>query len=346
MKLLSLVFFLFILQAYSQDTTPRGRSFTFENDTLTRSEVIEYNDLHLRIYSISVNHKRNDTTEIFTHYNNDNKLAYYVQNGPYFRDRFDTTFYTYEKNITIITNRSKNSLHVRKLDSLNRRMSSFRKSFDDFGRLIIHDADSTFYDDSTHTERSVSYRKIDIPLIKIEADLKFNPDKEVLNSDKNLSKDLSDSIFNKKKFELKNESIVRKNAAGQALEIKSGNGTAGKYKYDSLGRLVYLEVRNSHKSDTTFMKYTYETIGDTLIKTDWKLQSANDISPVKGTVYKESVSQIDGQALWSQVFIGGELFSDSKRIYNEQNQIIKLINRRMQEGRWIETKHVYEYEEF
>jgi hypothetical protein len=273
MKTITLLL-LFAFQAVSQDTTLLVRQSTLENDTLTRLKSIEYNTEHLPVYSISVNYKTNDTTEVFTHYNSDNKRSSYVVNGHYFRDRWDTTFFTYENNISIITQTGRNYERIRKTDSLGRSLSSSSKSFNDTGRLMIHKVDTTFYDDINYISKSKSYRKTDFPRFKktqsketqrmyIEGEVievELPPNMDIPEIDKpNMSNN---------KFELISENTSIRNKAGQALEIRNGNSTKGKYEYDSLGRIIYLEVKKSQKGDTTFMKYTYEVIGDTLIKTD------------------------------------------------------------------------------
>lgn len=352
MKIINLILFFCAFQAISQDTFLLVRQSTFENDTLTRLNSIEYNSKKLPIYSISVNYKRKDTTEIFTEYNSDNKISQYVQSGPYFRDRWDTTFYSYENDLTIITQSGRNYERIRKTDRLGRSLSSSSKSFNDTGRLIIHNVDTTFYDDLNYVQTSKSYRKIDIPKPK------FNPSKETHRMyldghvvDVELPSridftEIDKPKMNNNKFELKAVTKVIRNKAGQALEIIKRNDTTGRYEYDSSGRMIYLEVKNSQKGDTTFMSYSYEIIGDTLIKTDWKMQSREDAKPIKGTVYKESIAKVDGNTLWRYVFVDGLLIAESNRAYNAENQLTRIVIRREKEVEWSEIKYVYEYKKF
>lgn len=352
MKTIILLLFFCAFQAISQDTLLLVKQSSFENDTLTRLTTTKYNSKKLPIYAVTVNYKRNDTTEIFTQYNSENKKSQYVVNGPYFRDRWDTTFYSYENDITVTTQTGKKYERIRKTDSLGRQLSSSSKSFNDTGRLIIHRVDSTFYDDLNYAQTSKSYRKVDIPKPK------FNSSKETHRMyvdghavDVELplmieAPEIDKPNVRNKKFELTAVTKVIRNEAGQALETIKGNDTTGRYEYDSLGRIIYLEVKNSQKGDTTFMSYSYEIIGDTLIKTDWKMQSREDVNPIKGTVYKESILRIDNDPIWSLVFTNDELSSEYFKLYDENNFLREFIMRRKDKGVWTEKKYVYEYEKF
>lgn len=351
MKLILLLCFFWTTQTFSQDTLLLVRQFTIENDTLTRLNNTKYNSEKLAFYSITVNYKRNDTTEVFTQYNSENKKRQYVVNGPYFRDRWDTTFYSYENDLTITTQTGKKYERIRKIDSLGRSLSSSSKSFNDTGRLIMHIVDSIFYDDLNYVQTSKSYRKIDIPKAK-------TPSKETHRMylgghvvDVELPSRIDVTVIDKpnlsnKEFELTAVTKVVRNKAGQALRIIKGNVTTGRYEYDSLGRITYLEVKNSQQGDTTFMSYSYDIIGDTLIKTDWKLQSQEDKMPVKTMVVKESIAKIDGNTLWRYIYVDGQLIAESNRTYNDENQLTRILLRRKKEGEWSEIKYVYEYEKF
>jgi hypothetical protein len=76
------------------------------------------------------------------------------------------------------------------------------------------------------------------------------------------------------------------------------------------------------------------------------MQSRDDTIPVQSTVVKESITKIDGNPRWTQVFNNDELTAESYIVYNDNNQLLRFVTRGKSEGKWSEIKYVYEYVEF
>lgn len=364
MKSIFLIILTITTFSFSQDTLLMVSRKTYKNDTLYSHLQNQYNKHFSPVYSITVNFERNDTTEIFRKYNDENKLLMYVQNGPYFRDRFDTTFYAYENGLTIIRQPRQNHENIRKEDSLGRHVFSSKKSYKN-GKLILHRIDSVFYDDENHIRTSRSYEKRDTPplvsnshveeIIEVDGEwVKVKvPRSDVSFPVKVAARDAynyepSDTI--KKTFELKTEVVVKKNEQGQALSLRtqysSGEYKTGEYKYDSLGRQIYTAVEDSWRDKQTFIKYTYKIKGDTLIRRQWKLNAADDRNPKLQSLSKESIHKVNGNPTWQYSFVDDEMVGEFFSKYNESGLVISSEWRRKVEGEWEKTRTIYEYERF
>lgn len=367
MKSLIIFFCIFSFRVLSQDTLLVTHRHTFENDTITHTKSIKYNLKHLPTYTISVDYKRMDTTEVYTSYNDKGQITSYVVNGPYFREKWDTTLYTYHGDTTIISTITKNSQemreHIREEDILGRQFFSSNKTYDSKGILIILKLDSTFYDDDNYTQISRGYRMYDFPKMKQTPQANTTPSEPIYRYESNSIEETSnynmvdiddfpliETTNNKVKLQLTYSSFIQRNKQGLALIIMTkylNKGySSGKYEYDSLNRLILEDVIQDKGKKRQVNQYAYEIIGDTLIKTSLRTTYSADTVSTKGLTIKESIVKINEKPLWILSYLNDELISEYHSVFDDENRLLNYWNVGKKNEKWIETRIVFEYEVF
>ncbi|MDD2983812.1 MAG: hypothetical protein PHQ74_10530 [Crocinitomicaceae bacterium] len=367
MKSLIILFCVFSIRVLSQDTLLVTHRHTFVNDSLTHTHSITYNAKHLPTYTISVDYKRMDTTEVYTSYNEKGRKTSYVVNGPYFREKWDTTLYTYNGDTTITSKITKNPHQIieylRKEDILGRQFFSSSKTYDSARILIFQKLDSTFYDDDNYSQISRGYRMYDFPKMKQTRQVNTTPSEPIYRYESNSygetynynmvdieSFPLIETTNTKVKLQLTYSSVIQRNKQGQALIImtKSLNKeySSGKYEYDSLNRILLEDVIQDQGKKRQVNRYNYEIIGDTLIKTSWRTTYSADTVSTKGLTIKESIVKINDKPLWTQGYLNEELISEYYQVFDSENRLLNYCSSRKDKGKWTETRVVFEYKNF
>ncbi len=365
MKSLIILFCVFSVRVLSQDTLLFTHRYVFENDTSTNLKSIYYNSQYLPEYTISVNYKTMDTTEVYTSYNEKGRKTSYVVNGPYFREKWDTTLYTYNGDTTIISKITKSPLQIseylRKEDVLGRQLLSWTKTYDETGILIFQKIDSIFYDDENDTEIGREYRMYNFPVNKQTPKVNLNPSEPFFRHE-SIEETFNQSMVDiqsfplikttnpKMKLQLTHSRFTQRNKQGQVLtsmtKYLNKEYSSGRYEYDSLNRILLEDVIQDQGKKRQVNRFNYEIVGDTLIKTSWRTTYSKDTVSIKGLTIKESIVKINDKPLWTLGYFNEELISEYYQVFDSENRLLNYCSRRKDKGKWIETRVVFEYKNF
>ena len=330
MKLLIFLLSFLGFQAVAQDTLLAVGERRYENNELIGTSSNEYNSQYLPIHSLSVNYKRNDTTEVYTSYDSKNRVIMSVVNGPYFRDKWDTTCYAYSLDTTIMTQESKNYQRIRKTDSLNRSHYFSSKSFNETGRLIVHRVDSSFYNDDTYTQTSRSYVMEDYP--KPERTHEVNPDGEYFI----IEELVVEKTDEEKGLKLRGSTLIQRDEHGLGVKLvirhRGDAHCVGNYTHDTLGRPLTVDVNNVYEKTHSLTEYEYSVDGDTLITNSWRTDFTGDSTRVKMKTRKELHSNTEHIHPWDQVFSDDELVAEYFKLYDDKI-LMGIVHRRKVKGK-------------
>ncbi|RFC53397.1 hypothetical protein DXU93_13265 [Brumimicrobium aurantiacum] len=325
---------LYATLSLSQDTLFRTAIYSSKNDTLVNTTLTQYNDFYQPIVEIHIQHSTNDTIEYIYDYNIQQKRSQIITNRLGKNERSDTIFYEYKDTLVKSIQRENGKLRIRVEDHLQRPIYSSSKSFDINGNLYYHRVDSVFYSDSGRLRTNKSYQKY-IQRTNHKDDILIEPIGGKVNG----------------QFYLFSTSILRKDKAGNVIELKSSSGdeiyTHALYTHDDQNRLTYYEVHNYHgASKHNYTKFEYENIGDTLIRKRYHLTNRDDKTPSLYSVIKESQRKINGEPLWQFGYVNNELIGEVRRYFNKDDQIIRLQMKSKKNGEWSENEQLYIYESY
>lgn len=314
---------------------------------MLRRSSVTYNEFGLGIYSESVNCQRRDTSKIRTFYDEQKRVSKYIQNGPYFPDRYDTTYYVYSGDTTIIIQGDQYNERITKKDNRDRRFYFSGKTFDEKGTLIRHTLDSIIYDDIANTATTRAYKMDNYSFPKPrKQQQRIHIDGNRVDVVTDAPRPMIITTNNKEpELELVGTGFAQYNNFDKVTHMInsfSGNGVEVFMEYDSLGRQIRHEIFKKTEDYHKITTYEYEQKGDTLI-TYQRNSETPDVYVSKG-----SVEQVDGQPLWQMNFFNGNPSSKYFVTYDEHGNRIETSHWRAKKDTdeliWNIERTVYKYE--